>query len=459
MQDLHPRTPSLSVSERVACEVSVSMRSELLPWQRRRLKWLALCLGFGQGCGLCFFVGCGSYYANLFSNPRFFIYLCAFFFLPPVAITFSAVAFDGRVNVAFGARASLQCRIYSSGLLVVLLLAGLCRASGPTHLALSGEGAAVYGVGAVLGLAAAVFLSASCAMLGTVDARSVPLIIVGQTAAGIYTNLVAHCVGFVPGCGAWPVRAYWAIASITVLATMLVFTALTYRGGLDYIYDIHERLTTSIIPAEPLAAQTRVRSWEFGGPLTPPIISPVCRRMNVGARACLPRICWSMAICQVLAIAMNMSLTPLANQIAHGDYILQQRLVLTKLLADFVGRIVFFLLMQSAHNEGLPRLGLQEKFVWLVEVFRAPLWVLVYAFRGPSAIGGLAGWTHILDNTSVLLWLVWLPLIALGAFSSSWCFVVAVTAAADKEKPTVNTLMAASIYAGYFVGISVAIIS
>eukprot|EP00928_Gymnodinium_smaydae_P070300 TRINITY_DN54162_c0_g1_i1.p1 TRINITY_DN54162_c0_g1~~TRINITY_DN54162_c0_g1_i1.p1 ORF type:complete len:480 (+),score=65.77 TRINITY_DN54162_c0_g1_i1:68-1507(+) len=439
-------------------------------WRERAvLLGLALCLGFGQGCGLCFFVGCSGYFGNVLSNPKLFVYLCAFFYLPPILLTIAAVRFDRKFNISRGIRVASKLRIYFSGVLSALLLASMCLVSDPESF--PGQGAIVYSIGVVLSFFVAALLSASCSLLGVVDSRLVPIIILGQTAAGVYTNIVAHAVGFAPGCAEWQSRLYWAIAALSTLLAPVSFAVVHACGALDKAYAYHEGLlfrdSTPLArcPGTPsTVALSTVGPMLRGGSIMNmenlEALSPTTRQ--IAASAPFPRLCWSMAVCQTLAIGMNMSLTPQATQIAQGDYLFTQEVVLTKLLSDFVGRILFLFLPKPelvAPGRGCRRsLSTHAVLVWMVEVFRLPLWSCVYLRSHRTQ--GVAPWTdYLLGDKTVLLYVVWLPLISLGAFSSSWCTIVAVGAAPETIRDRVTLLMTASIYAGYFLGIVIALVS
>lgn len=164
-----------------------------------------------------------------------------------------------------------------------------------------------------------------------------------------------------------------------------------------------------------------------------------------------------MALCQSIAIAINMSLTPLANQIAHGSFDLTQKVILVKLLSDCVGRCAFLFgipsptqntsawMLRSARGHSV--------LVWLLQLLRLCLWMCIYsrATQRPSP--------SILANESILLYFVWLPLISSGALSSSWCSVLATSCARAEQRASVSTLMTTSIYLGYLIGIVIAFAS
>jgi len=451
--------------------------------ERQRLAFLSLSLGFGQGCGLCFYVGAGGYFGDAFSNPRYFIYQCAFFYLPPIMVTTAAVVFDKSFDLTHGVRVTARFRIYLPGLVVTVLLAALCVVSGTSPTTYPGERWLVFGLGSFLGISAAILLSATCAMLGTVDAGMVPLAILGQTAAGLYTNVVARFIGFAPGCEQRSTILYWTNAAVSVAVSLLIFTCFDTLGVLEKSFRYHERLlamrshgnddrVSSTAEDQDVAAGAQPQDLRalVGSSAFPALRGGSIRgmwRRRTGPPPhnrqflSLPGMCWSMAICQALAIAMNMSLTPLANQIARGSYQLTQTLVLTKLLSDFVGRTVFLMIPRptprTMSSPILRSLRGHALLVWLVEAIRLPFWIAVYSRSIGSS--GTASWTDFLSHEDMLLWVVWLPLISLGALSSSWCCVVALSAAAPDKRTVVNLLMTSSIYAGYFVGISIAMLS
>mmetsp|Transcript_4563 Transcript_4563/g.10058 ORF Transcript_4563/g.10058 Transcript_4563/m.10058 type:complete len:515 (+) Transcript_4563:69-1613(+) len=457
----------------------------LLPPMRRWLVVLSVTLGFGQGCGLCFTVGSGGFYGERFHNSRFLIYLCAFFFLPPIVVTVLSVMFDTSFNIKTGARLALRFRIYVSGLMVMACIWALCLVSGPVE-SHPLEMTLVLALTVVIGLFGAVLLSSSSALLGTADAGLVPCVILGQTAAGVYTNIVADTLGFEPNCPPHICQAYWAVAGGTLLAVMIVFFQADMLGYLEILWAYHQALldTLGLDPPEAQpsnnglvrGSQARVASprWSYDSSDT---YNPVERRLSLmrevgrtnvqccqqdlpdGARQRFGWTCWSMALCQALAIALNMSLTPLSNQMAHGDYDLTQTLVLVKLLSDFAGRTCFFLLPRpDTRSHGTFRsMKVQATLVWLVAAYRIPLWLCQYVnARIPL---GAASWTRFLDNYHIRLWGVWLPMVSTGAMSSSWCIVIALNSVSEELRGTVNLLMTASIYLGYFWGIGIALLS
>lgn len=416
--------------------------------ERRYLILLSFGLGFSQGCGLCFYVGSGGYFSALFDNPRFFIDACAFFYLPPILATLAQLLLDHRLDAWLGVRPVIRFRIIFSSLVLAVLLALMSiAADAPPY---KGQGKLVFVFGAALGTFAALLLGASCVLFGAVDPRFVPYLVLGQTTAGIYTNAVARLLAFQPGCETWRARAFFLVAMGTVLAITAAYQVFSSCKLLENTYLHHEYLLVLSRSRAANAAGYRRSMHAPGGSGLEPLVPG--RALVLG----FPPVCWAMAACQSLAIAMNMSLTPLSNQVAKGEYLFSQELVLTKLAADFVGRGLFLLLPRPRlEGRGVRRLPLQAAFVALLELLRLPLWLAVFL----RALGSASPAIAFLVNKEVLLWPVWLPLISSGALSASMCFVIAVTAAPEDKKKAANLLMSCSVYTGFFVGISIALLS
>jgi len=311
----------------------------------------------------------------------------------------------------------------------------------------------VYGIGVVLGSFAAVLLGSSCLLFGAVDPRYVPYLILGQTAAGVYTNAAARVLGFAPGCDAGEALAFFMLAAGTVLAITATYQVGNSCKLLDRTYQHHEVLL-SLSRSQSQSTLSAAVPGEPNDCVESPHRSPSGVRTSPGPLG-FPPLCWCMDACQTLAIAMNMSLTPLSNQVARGQYELSQELVLVKLLSDFVGRGLFLLLPKPRPSRRWQRdtvLG-HAVFVWLVELARFPLWLSVFLWAIGSPL------PRFLANQDVLLWPIWMPLISSGAFSASWCFVICVTAAPEDRKRSANLLMSFSVYAGFFLGISIALVT
>jgi len=422
---------------------------ELEARERKFLTALSFGLGISQGCGLCFYVGSGGYFGAVFDDERFFVNACAFFYLPPILVTILQLLLDRHFDMLLGIRPVILFRIYFSIFMVALLLAviGWVCATQPYP----GEGKLVYGLGAVLAVFAAILLGSACLLFGAVDPRFVPYFVLGQTFAGVYTNASARLLGFGPGCSVWKARAFFGLAAASVALGLLAYWCYNRYQLLERTYQHHETL---LVYSQSLASIPQDLRILPCGPQRE--ISVAERRGDVKTLGGFPLLCWSMVLCQAVAIAMNMSLTPLAYQVAHGSYDLTQELVLVKLLSDFVGRSGFLLLVPKPTNQPgcrWPSVRSHALAVWLIELLRLPVWVSVYLW----AIGSQV--PSFLAQTGVLLWLVWLPLISTGALSSSWCFVVAVTAAPEEKRPEVNLLMSFSVYAGFATGIVIALLT
>ncbi|CAJ1354896.1 unnamed protein product [Effrenium voratum] len=142
-------------------------------------------------------------------------------------------------------------------------------------------------------------------------------------------------------------------------------------------------------------------------------------------------------LCQIFVVALNISLTPLANVLAHGKFNLGQEIVLAKLFGDFVGRVLFF---------GLPnprRLKRHLALNWVVACLRLPAWIVLIM--------------HALSkepwfNEAELL-AIWLPFVLTAAFGGSWLQVVAIQAADAQEKRAVAARMNIAVYLGFLCGV------
>lgn len=464
---------------------STSFRLE--PRERRMLNILAFFLGFGQGCGACFYVGAGGYYVALFNDPSYLIYHCAFFYVPPIVVSVSAILFDRAFDVKHGVRVALKCRIFFSGFAISSLLVVICLVTSfycsplTTGRAYGGEGALICAVGAILGIFCSTLISASCALVGTVDVGTVPCTILGSCSSGVFTSLVARCIGLSPDREMWRLQVYFFIPTACVLFSLGLFVGFNRTAVLERSYQLHEQILASSSDTRAIAAASDTTS-ESEGRLNMQLAlarqhtaGSVARQVTPRSRAPLsidvhsakdssrdcagfPFLCWSMAACQSFALGMNMSLTPLAGQVAQGDFAFTQALVLTKMLSDFVGRVAFFFLpipQRGARRWSLNCVEAHAWAAWFVELLRLPLWLAVYA-RARNIQLPLV--TDLTTDDTVLLWMIWLPLIASGTISSSWCSVVAIVAAAESQRSSANTLMASSFYAGMSLGIFFALV-
>jgi len=460
------------------------------------LNLLSYCLGFGQGCGACFYVGAGGYYVALFKNPSFFIYHCAFFYVPPIVVSVSAILFDRAFDVKHGVRVALKCRIFFSGFAISSLLVVICLVTSfhflplTTGKAYGGEGALICAFGAVLGIFCSTLISSSTALVGTVDVGTVPRCILGSTSAGVFTSIIARCVGFSPEREMWRLQVYFFTATACVIFALGLFACFNRTEVLERSYQLHEQILASLNQTRARAASSDTSEDRLNMQLalarqvtagsiarqvteTGSVQNQACSPLSLDAhnlqietlseessRDCagFPLLCWSMAACQSVALGMNMSLTPLAGQVAQGDFSFTQALVLTKLLSDFVGRVAFFLMpvpQRGAQRWSLHCVEAHAWAAWIVEVLRIPLWLAVYARARNIALPVV---TDVTANDTVLLWLIWLPLIASGTISSSWCCVIAVVSASENQRSSANTLMATSFYAGMSLGIFFALV-
>jgi len=379
----------------------------------------------------------------------------------------------------------LSYRIYITSSVMCILMVCLAFFSciGVDKSYFDGEGFFVFFVGGVLGTLAGALLSSLASMFGPVNAQLVPIILFGQTAAGVYTNLVAKAVGFAPDCECWRVHVYWGVGAATLALIIGVFAWFHRIGRLENTFVYQEQLLDRVLsraaraamaPMSPImntmSPMLRSASLKNMNGQAPPMASLSRTRngqhdssstSNGGSSSNLkfPCIVWSMAICQTVAICMNMSLTPLSNQIGQGNYTLTQQLVLTKLLADFVGRTMFFVAVPTPTpaTEGwaINSTRGHAALAWFVELCRLPLWISIYTRATTQDAAN--SWSSFLENETILLYAVWLPLISCGALSSSWCSVIATVAAPPEMKSNVGLLMTCSIYMGFVSGLVISL--
>ncbi|CAE7742067.1 unnamed protein product [Symbiodinium sp. CCMP2456] len=134
---------------------------------------------------------------------------------------------------------------------------------------------------------------------------------------------------------------------------------------------------------------------------------------------------------------LNISLTPLANVLAHGRYDLGQEIVLFKLLGDFVGRVLFFLLPSPR------RLRLHLWLNWAVALLRLPAWIVLVLHAASKDI--------ILGD--VLLLVIWFPFVVTAALCGSWLQVVAIQAVEEPAKRGTAAQMNVAVYLGFLSGV------
>lgn len=446
---------------------------------KRCIGTLAFLLGLAQGCGMCFFMGSGSYFSDVFEDPHFFIKACGLFYLPPILVIVIQMLVSRRLHARFGVRRAMHLRLLLWNGMVTLLLTSLGSVVGAV-MDMEAENL-VYAHGFALGCSSAAVFGACNMSFGAMDPHLGAMLLLGQTVAGIYTSVVAHVVGFRPGCSAHEVRTYFHVAAATVAAIGVFYWCCAACGVLEQPYRLHEELfrkscstpgSGGNVGRSPTAASQVSTIGPSSSSVASRVLSPrgeAAKEVSTWCRCrcnsswwCsgdggatwlgFPTTCWNMALCQVVAIAMGMSLMPLANQIAHGRYALSQELVLSKLLADFVGRTAFFGMPKPTLGSDacIGSLRTHALLLWVMAVVRAPMWASIFAWATGSK------WPMFSEKDAILLYAVWWPLISMGAFSASWCTVVAMTAAPDEVKQKAPLLLSVSNYAGCSVGVLIA---
>merc|ERR1719491_2043097 len=142
----------------------------------------------------------------------------------------------------------------------------------------------------------------------------VPLAILGQTAAGVYTNLVAKLIGFAPGAEGWRLQVYLMIASLSVLTAICIFASFHRKGVLERSYQYHEQILASLSSPDLIRSTSDVSELESC--LRSGQVSQCCPLTVEGTALQLetsisgmdsgntvskfPFVCWSMAACQCL---------------------------------------------------------------------------------------------------------------------------------------------------------------
>lgn len=383
-----------------------------------RIKTLAAAFGFGQGCCINMYLGMAGYFGRQFDSDAFFIWMCACIYLPPLLVFLVAQHLDPYFDSRFGLRAVFQFRLAASLSMCALLIIGVGLVA-----SLEAE-VLILCVGAVLGALTGSVASASCQFFGVVATGLMPIFFLGQTASGAYVNLLALVTSFQPTAARLNVLEYSAGGAIVAMIPPIVFIASHWRGQLDNCYDQHFRsrslVENSLEDSVDTSPARRLRE----------IPSPKQRRRLV---------CVGFGS-QVLAVALNMSLMPLANVMAHDTFWLGQQIVLFKLLGDFGGRTFFFLMPTPK------RLRLHAALLAVTVLVRLPIWALFLA--------------HCLSTRPVLsnalLLSLWVPFVMSGAFSGSWAQVVAMNAVDDVEKRAVARAMNVAVYVGFLTGIAFA---
>eukprot|EP00929_Paragymnodinium_shiwhaense_P098849 TRINITY_DN6035_c0_g1_i9.p1 TRINITY_DN6035_c0_g1~~TRINITY_DN6035_c0_g1_i9.p1 ORF type:complete len:481 (+),score=82.07 TRINITY_DN6035_c0_g1_i9:113-1555(+) len=376
---------------------------------------LALVFGLAQGNARDVFLSSAGYYGAEFNRTDFYVWMCGVIYVSPFLIFPAARAFDPPIDAMLGLRKSIPFR------LVVPLVAAGAVDVGLGFADAAGVGTMpVLVLGGLLGLLTGAAAHAASQFFGVIHPRLVPMWFLGQCASGIYLNILSFVTGFGPACsGAW-VASYYIGGMLCTLVAPVLFWRLSAMK--------HTRLEQAFQRHEAVAAS------EFFGAAVDQEDSPV----NDGGRdAAWPRFRVIVLVCQWLLISQNISLTSLANVLAHGDFALGQQLVLFKLFGDFAGRFVFAVLPEPRNLQ--PALA----FACVMVVLRLAVWVvfLLHMVTPNGLFSALA------LNT---LWVAW---ISVGSFLSSWVSCIGISAAPTALKRRMSATLQVTVYCGFVAGV------
>ncbi|CAE8712312.1 unnamed protein product, partial [Polarella glacialis] len=401
---------------------------------QKRCRRLAAAFGFGQGCCVNIYLSAAGYFGNELHDEFFFVWMCACVYVTPLVVFAFASRFDPYFDSLFGLRAVFQVRLAVSMILGSILVGCLIVATmdvGTTHYL------GVLFLGGAIGATAGSVASSSAQFFGVISPDLVPLFFLGQTASGAYVNVAAKLAGFQPGCDHLSVTVFYSSGVVVAVMPGLAFLLNHWRGGLEPAYRRHLRLTP--VPSGN-SLSGLVGQGMSNSPTRPLTLEdPGQRCTAVNRKVYIKRLAF---LCQVFIVGLNISLTPLANVLAHGRYTLGQDVVLLKLLGDFIGRLLFFVIPSPRRLER--HLGL----VLLLAFLRTPIWValVVHALSEEPLFGDTA------------LMLMWVPFVVSGACGGSWCQVLAIAAVSPEEKRHVASQMNLAVYLGFLSGVAFAAI-
>lgn len=395
---------------------------------QRRCRYLATAFGFGQGCCVNVYLSAGGYLGDKFQDKYFFVWMCAAVYVTPLLIFALARRLDPYFDRHFGFRKVYQVRLAISMFLGALLVAGLIV---PTLSA--GGQAAILTLGAAVGMVAGSVASASAQFFGVISPKLVPLFFLGQTTSGAFVNVAARLASFKPDCSGPSVIWYYSSGVFVAVLPAVTFFVNHCRGGLDPAYRRHHRLTpdVSLVNVEALASR---QDEQINVQLQDETYRCPCLSASSDEKVLIIRYAF---LCQVLLIGLNISLTPLANVLAHGKFELGQEIVLLKLLGDFVGRVLFFCLPTPR------RLKVHLALNWVVMALRFPVWIVLVG--------------HTLSKepwfSDFALLAIWFPFVVSAAFGGSWLQVLAIQAADEQEKRGIAARMNMAVYYGFVSGV------
>lgn len=345
--------------------------------------------------------------------------MCASVYIAPMLIFLLAFCFDAYFDRKLGARKVFPFRLAFTLVLAACLIACMSIAN-------TGR-SAVLTLGAFLGILTGAVANSSSHFFGVIAPQLVPWWFLGQTASGAYVNAVARITNFQPSCSHAIVIEYFICGSASVaIIAALSFTAMQLRGNLDESFARHSELIddaqseTSSLPPSPhgsIADQNICRS-----PFNALTIA-----------------------CQVLAVTLNISLTSLANVLAHDDFALGQEIVLLKLLSDFIGRLLFYVIPAPRATSSSRNLHLALN--WVLQMLRFPMWACL-----------LSHILHPFLSTGALI-AIWIPFVMAGALGGSWLSAIGIQAVSPRQKRIMATSLQLAVYCGFCLGVVFAVVA
>jgi len=415
-----------------------------------RLVRLSLAFGFGQGCCNSIYISAAGYYGEKFDDSNFFILMCAVIYLTPFLLFPIAKALDPYYDRVLGVRDAFHWRLVIPLIVAGAFVAGLGLVT--VVMADNVSRAAVLLLGAGIGLSTGSVAMTSSQFFGVIAPQLVPWWFLGQTASGAYANIAARLTGFMPNCKPESVLLYYASGVVMSFVPPLMFIVSRRRGQLEESLREVDRHSLVLSPRSSLREVTEspANSRQSTGDSSINGISSVAASLLAFSNRAASEDAShgvgrgfeaAVVACQVLAIAFNISLTSLANVIAHGDFMLGQQIVLLKLLADFIGRSAFYGISKPV------RMRLHLALNWLLLLCRLPIWIIIFLHAlSPEPL---------LSN--IVLLSLWVPFVAAGAMGSSWGSVIGIAAVRPERKRAMSALLQLAVYSGFFVGVIFAI--
>lgn len=380
---------------------------------------LSVAFGFAQGSCNNVYLSAAGYYGAMFGDSRFFIWMCASVYIAPMLMFPFAFFFDAYFDRKLGVRKVFLFRLAFTLVLAACLIACMGMAE-------TGRGT-VLTLGAFLGISTGVVANSSSHFFGVLSPQLVPWWFLGQTASGAYVNVVARITKFQPSCSHSIVIDYFISGSAVAIIAALSFTSMQLRGNLDESFARHSELMDD---GRSIEEQSLPPSPQGGASAKSICQSP----FNV-----------FVIVCQVLAVTLNISLTSLANVLAHGDFALGQEIVLLKLLSDFIGRLLFYIIPAPRATPTSRKVHLALN--WVLQLLRFPLWACLFAHI-------LHPW---LSNGALIA--IWIPFVTAGALGGSWLSAIGIQAVSPRQKRTMATSLQLAVYCGFFLGVIFAVVA